>query len=221
MIGSPDNVLLGADIRWDFLRRFQLYGQFLLDELAFTELRRRSGWWGNKWGLQWGFKYINAFGVDHLDLQIEHNRARPYTYSHEDPYNSYTHYNQPLAHPLGANFGETLLLVRWQPYKRLALQARALHIKTADNTPGENWGSDPLLNYDTRVQDYGNAIGQGVGAAITLLGVEASWALCHNLWVDARVLYRQKNSDDPLLDARTQLFGAGIRMNIWPQNLDF
>ena len=221
MIGSPDNVLLGIDGRWNVLRRVQLYGQVLLDELVASEVFSRSGWWANKWGIQAGVKYINAFGLDHLDLQLEHNRARPYTYSHYDPANSYTHYNQPLAHPLGSNFKETLLLLRWQPMSRLCLQARFIHARLGDNTPIQNWGSNPLLNYDTRVQDFGNEIGQGIPATIDLLGLDASWALWHNVFLDIKLLYRKKDSDDNSRDRTTQVFGAGIRMNIWNQNLDF
>jgi hypothetical protein len=162
MIGSPDNVMLGLDGRWNLLKRFQLYGQLILDELVTDKVFSRTGWWGNKWGLQAGIKYFNAFGLEHFDLQIEHNRARPFTYAHSDPANSYTHYNQPLAHPLGSNFKESLFLVNWQPLTRLSVQARVIHINLGENTPTQNWGSNPLLDYNTKVQDYNNSIGQGV-----------------------------------------------------------
>ncbi len=221
MIGSPDNVMLGLDARWNLFRHVQLYGQLMLDELVASEVFSRSGWWANKWGIQAGAKYVNAFGVDHLDLQLEHNRARPYTYSHYDPANSYTHYNQPLAHPLGANFEETLLLIRWQPLTRLSMQARFIHALTGDDTPAENWGGNPLLDYDTRVKDYGNKIGQGETATIDLLGLDASWALWHNIFVDVKLLFRKKDSHDDLRDQSTQVFGAGFRMNIWNSNFDF
>jgi hypothetical protein len=133
----------------------------MLDELVVSEIFSRSGWWGNKWGIQAGVHYVNAFGIEHLDIQLEHNRARPFTYAHSDPANSYTHYNQPLAHPLGSNFEETLVLLRWSPVARLTLQARFMLARLGDNTATENWGANPLINYDTRVQDFGNEIGQG------------------------------------------------------------
>ena len=221
MIGSPDNVLLGLDGRWNVLRSVQLYGQVMLDELVAAEVFSGSGWWGNKWGVQVGAKYVNAFGLDHLDLQVEHNRARPFTYSHYDPANSYTHYNQPLAHPLGANFAETLLLLRWQPLNRLSLQARLIHARIGDNAPANNWGANPLLDYNTRVQDYENEIGQGVAANIDLFGLDASWALWHNVFVDLKLLYRKKNSEDSARDFSTKVLGAGIRINMWNPNLDF
>ena len=67
MIGSPDNALLGVDGRWNLFRSVQLYGQLMLDELVVSEIFSGSGWWANKWGIQAGIKYVNAFGLDHLD----------------------------------------------------------------------------------------------------------------------------------------------------------
>ncbi len=62
-----------------------------------------------------GAKYIDAFGIKNLDLQLEHNRVRPFTYSHFDSVANYTHYNQPMAHPLMANFKEVVAIARYQP----------------------------------------------------------------------------------------------------------
>ncbi|MFN0015012.1 MAG: hypothetical protein ACKVU2_10725, partial [Saprospiraceae bacterium] len=59
-LGSPDNVLIGLDARWDLFKRLRLYGQFLLDEFFVSEAfgSARGGWWGNKFGFQAGLKYI-------------------------------------------------------------------------------------------------------------------------------------------------------------------
>lgn len=221
MIGSPDNVLLGMDARWNLFKRIQVYGQAMLDELVVSEVFANRGWWANKWALQAGIKYLDAFGVPKLDLQLEHNRVRPYTYAHNDPANSYTHYNQVLAHPLGANFKETLLVLHWSPLQKLYLQGRMIHAMTGENSLTENWGSDPLLSYDSRVQDYGNKIGQGLKSELWLLGLDASWSLWHNLFLDLKYLYRQKDSRDTAQTSSTQVFSAGIRLNLWNQNLDF
>lgn len=223
MIGSPDNVLVGFDGRWNLARRIQVYGQVLIDEFLFSALYKpaEKGWWGNKFGWQGGFKYINAFGVDHLDLQVEYNSVRPYTYSSFDSLNSYTHYNQPLAHPLGANFNEWIVIARYQPLKRLCLTARMMRARTGENPDGENWGGNPLLSNGTRVADYGNFIGQGATATVGLAGLDASWSLYHNLYLDARFLLRRKDSVDGLRDLTTQLFSFGVRWNVWNQNLDF
>ncbi|MCB0574836.1 MAG: hypothetical protein KDC61_09750, partial [Saprospiraceae bacterium] len=223
MIGSPDNVIVGFDGRWNFLNRFQFYSQLLIDEFLFSAVVKpeEKGWWGNKIGFQTGLKYVNAFGVDHLDLQLEYNSVRPYTYSHYDSLNSYTQYNQALAHPLLSNFREIVGLVRYQPAPKLTLSGRWMHAYTGEDRDSENWGSNPLLGYGSRVQDYGNVIGQGVSANIDLLGIEATWMLYHNLFVDLSVLLRNKNSDDDTRDLNTKVFGIGLRMNIWNPPLDF
>lgn len=223
MIGSPDNVLIGFDGHWNLFRHIQLYGQVLIDEFIYSALVNpaEKGWWGNKFGTQAGLKYMNVFGVDHLDLQLEWNRVRPYTYSHYDSLNSYTHYNQPLAHSLWSNFNEFIGIARYQPLSRLWINARLIHAKTGDNTPTQNWGSNPLLGYGTRVMDYGNTLGQGIGARLDIYGLDATWMLYHNLFVDLKFLYRRKNSEDDALDLNTKVYSLGLRMNIWNQNLDF
>ncbi len=132
--GSFDNSVAGIDFKANLAKKFQFYGQFLLDEFNLVESRRGSGWWGNKFGIQAGAKYIDAFKIKNLDLQVETNRVRPFTYSHRDSVANYTHYNQPLAHPLGANFQEFLGMARYQPAPRWLLHAKAIYFKQGKDT---------------------------------------------------------------------------------------
>ncbi len=220
-LNSSDNVLIGLDGKWNVLHRFQLYGQLMLDEFKFNELTAGNGWWANKYGIQGGIKYINALGIDHLDLQAEFNRARPYTYTHTDSTASYTHYNQPLAHPLGANFKEMIFLARYQPLHRLTFEARLISANVGEDAPDMNFGNNILLPNVTRVSDYGNELGQGVGADINIIGLDVSYQLFHNVFLDLNYFYRKKDSDDNALDLKTQYIGAGIRANINRQRWDF
>src|SRR5690606_3760723 len=98
-----------------------------LDEFRLKELRNTPTSWVNKFGIQAGVKYVDAFGVKNLDVQLEANRVRPFTYSHYDTIANYTHYNQPLAHPLGANFQEYIGILHYQPAPRWILQAKAIY----------------------------------------------------------------------------------------------
>ena len=84
-----------------------------LDEFSLTDLRQDNGFWANKYGYQLGFKMFDAFKIESLTLQTEYNLVRPYTYAHHNPEQNYAHYNQPLAHPLGANFSEMLFLANY------------------------------------------------------------------------------------------------------------
>lgn len=220
--GSPDNVLIGIDGKWNLFKRVQLYGQLMLDEFKLDELIvERNGWWANKFGIQAGMKYVDALGIDHLDLQAEMNIVRPYTYTHRDSLASYAHYNQPLAHPLGANFREMLLIARYQPIHKLTLETRFIAATVGEDTRTANWGNNVLLPHTTRVQDYGNEIGQGVGADILIAGIDISYQLWHNVFLDVNYFYRRKTSDDPSLSNTVSFFGGGLRMNIARQRWDF
>ncbi len=213
-LGSPDNIVLGLNSKWNIKNRFSLYGQFLLDEFVFKELiTDNKGWWGNKYSLQLGAKYMNAFNVDHLDAQVEYNVVRPYTYTHFDSLTNYSHNSQPLAHPLGANFQEYIFRLHYQPTYRLTIEGRIMTANVGEDTADKNYGNNILLNYNTRLAEYGNYVGQGVHANITTVSLDASWQLYHNMFLNFQTYARKKSSDDPTRDQSTFYVGGGLRVN--------
>ncbi|MCU0444157.1 MAG: hypothetical protein MUE85_04510 [Microscillaceae bacterium] len=217
--GSPDNANLGLDFKWNFLNRFSLYGQILIDEFVLSEIRNGDGWRGNKHAAQIGFKYIDFAGINNLDLQAELNLARPYTYSHNFRYAEYSNYNQPLAHPLGANFYEMIGIVRYQPLRRLNLTAKAIYARYgADNGTNTNFGGNIFLNNTVNTQLYGNKIGQGVRTNLMFLDLTATWQIKHNLFVDLKQIVRRLDSEIDARDKNTFYTSVAIRMNI-PQRL--
>lgn len=213
-LGSRDNVLLGANWKWNFLNSFSFYGQFVLDEFVFSQLFSGDGWWGNKNAGQVGLKYINAFTIDHFDLQFEHNFARPYTYSYEDENgSSYTHYGQALAHPLGANFGENLIALWYEPAPRWFINDHFMMANYGSDTLGSNWGGNIFLNYNTYESEYNNSIGQGVSNHLLLNDLVVSWEFWHNAFIDAHVIYRTVNSELDALDKNELFYSIGVRLN--------
>jgi hypothetical protein len=221
--GSPDNVLIGINSHLDLFKHVRVYGQLLMDEFVFKYLIRPEvpGWWGNKYGVQAGIKYFNAFNINNLDIQLEYNVVRPYTYTHFDSLNNWTHYGQSLAHPLGANFREYIALLRYQPIERLTLRARALRMEVGEDRIGDNWGGNILLDYDTREQEFNNETTQGVRSNVLLVGFDASWQLFHNCFFDLNVVSRRKTSTDRFFDRNTTLLTAGLRINFWSKPLDY
>jgi hypothetical protein len=216
-IGSPDNVLLGVNTKYNLFNRVQLYAQVMLDEFYSPAIINpdSAGWWANKVATQFGAKYINALGVNHLDLQVEMNTVRPYTYSHQTQKTSYTHYGQPLAHALGANFQEFIGIARYQAGGRLFLEAKGFFWKRGHSDVDENNGSDPWESYNTREKEYGNYIGQGIKSNIALLSLNASFMIGHNLFLDASVVQRKETSDLSVFTG-TQRYGTvGVRWNTW------
>lgn len=220
-LGSPDNVILGASVKYNFLKRFQVYGQFVLDEFSFKEAFAGTGWWANKYGIQAGVKYIDAFGLDHLDLQVEFNSVRPYTYTHRDSSANYTHYNQALAHPLGANFNEVIAKVRYQPIPSLTLNAQLNFAKQGLDTLDSHWGSNIHIPSSYREQDFDNSIAQGVSANTIWAGLNASWQFKHNMFVDANFVYRKRDAALDVLDRNDMIISLGLRLNIANRLNDF
>lgn len=220
-LGSPDNVLLGLNGKWNIFNRFQLYGQLMLDELKFSEIMDGNGWWANKYGIQAGLKYINTFGIDHLDTQFELNAVRPYTYTHKDSSAVYSHYNQALAHGQGANFREYIFKVRYQPIKKIILDSRLMWFNYGEDSDTTNWGGNILLPYVTYEMEYGNEIGQGIGTNTFLVGVDLSYELFHNIYIDLHYFYRKQDSEDPRRNLTTHYIGGGFRMNIANRRYEF
>ena len=222
--GSFDNAVAGIDAKANVARRFQFYGQLLLDEFKLSEVRAGKGWWANKVAWQLGGKYIDAFGISNLDLQTEVARVRPFTYSHDDSVANYTHYNQPLAHPLGANFSEWIGLARYQPAPRWTLLAKAIYYLQGRDVDSVNNGNNIFLpnNPPFRKADYGFEIGSGVRNKTALASLLVSYELRQNLFLEAHALYRKENSASPLLPSEnTFIFSAGVRWNMHRREFDF
>ncbi|GIL23560.1 MAG: hypothetical protein BroJett042_20730 [Bacteroidota bacterium] len=219
--GSSDNAILGADIKWNAFKKISFYGQLVLDEFLLKEITAGNGWWANKYAMQGGVKYIDAFGIANLDLQAEINRVRPYTYSHYSQYGSYSNYRQALAHPLGANFNEVLAMVRCQPTPRLNVTLKTFFMKVGRDNTDENWGGNILLGYQVREQEYGNKVGQGVSNTIITVDFNASYMLKHNLFVEARQILRQSKSELAAYNYNTTLSSLALRWNIPQRSYDF
>lgn len=212
--GSSDNVMLGFDFKWNAVRSLSLYGQFLLDEFVIDNIRAGNGWWANKFGVQVGGKYVDAFGVANLDLQGEVNIIRPYTYSHHTDYGNYSSYRQPIAHPLGANLKEVVGILRYQPVPRLNVTAKLVLTKIGRDVGDVNWGSDVLKKNQTREREFNNTIGQGVANDIAFGAFTGSWHLKHNLFVDATVIVRESVSAAGIYNNNTSITSLALRWNI-------
>ena len=225
-VGSADNAVLGLDFKWNILHTAQLYGQLVLDEFKISEVRAGNGWWGNKQAVQTGFKYIDVAGIRNLDLQGEFNYIRPYTYQHESYYTAYTHYMQPLAHPMGANLTEVLGVLSYQPLPRLMLVGKAIYTEQgldmtlpSDPAPGPdrllNFGGNPLLPYTTRVSEYGNRVGQGNKSRLLHADFTATYQPRLNLFLDAKLIARhQTYSLTPAANVNEVYASLAVRWNI-------
>ncbi|HLF46030.1 MAG TPA: hypothetical protein VI548_06375 [Chitinophagaceae bacterium] len=222
--GSFDNSVAGIDLKLNAFKQFQFYGQFLLDEFNLTEIRKGNGWWANKWGAQLGAKYIDAFGIKNLDLQAEYNRVRPFTYSHRDSVANYTHYNQPLAHPLGANFTELIGIIRYQPAPKWTVTGKIMNWKQGLDSSTRNHGSNIFLpnRPPYRTGDYAYDQNSGLLAKTLLASLFLSYELKQNLFIEASAAYRKFDVPDRInLSGNTTVISFGFRWNMHRRLFEF
>ncbi len=221
-LGSPDNVIVGVDWNALFLKHFAFYGQLMLDEFLFSAIKSGSGWWANKYGLQLGVKYVDVAGVSNLDMQGEANLVRPYSYTHRGKGNAnYSHYNQPLAHPLGANFYEVLGITNYQPHPKINIQGRLGVYIIGRDTTGTNWGGDILTDYGSREMDFGNRIAQGLRSNILFAELWLTYQWKHNIFFDLKFGERRERSTITRFERKAAFLTVAFRTNIADRRFDF
>lgn len=208
-LGSRDNSLLALDFNLTIRNRYLVYGQFLLDEFKLSELKNNKNWWGNKYGYQIGVRAFNLLRIQGLDLLLEYNRVRPYAYSHYRTTQSYSHFNQPLAHPLGANFGELVTEVKYKVGSKLYLTLTGIYAKRGMDSSllGRNYGSNILRSYDTRATSLNSKMFMGNMQNLLIAEILISYMVKHNLFIDLRYNYRKLGQQN------NSFYGLGLRLN--------
>lgn len=213
-LGAAGKANIGLDLKSNITGSLQLYSQLLINEFHIKEvLQYNRGAWVNKQALQTGLKYIDVLGIKNLDLQLEANWIRPYTYTNFDSVTNLTHYNLPLAHPLGANVQEFIALARYQPFPKLYLSARLNYFKQGLDSAAVNMGSNVFLSYNTRPRDYGIFIGSGIPVKSLTASVNASYEIFEHLFLDVNTTCRNYNiKGQP--KSNVFFYTVGLRMNM-------
>lgn len=173
--GSSDNVILGYKVKYDLIEKenlqLTLSHELLLDEFLYAEIKAGNGWWANKHGLSFaaemGYELNNR---NKFDVTVAYAHARPYTYSHSDPTQSYSSGIFSMANVLGSNYREIYLGARWlKQLKKINNSDIAKHLDTyifarfvtqGQDLNGLNFGNDVVVSNTSRINDYGNFIGQ-------------------------------------------------------------
>jgi len=232
-VGSPDNALLGLTGKLTLWKNHIIYGQAIIDEFKLENVKAgikhqfnksdssiQWGWAANKWAVQIGYKTFDLFGLQHLDIQAEYNIARPFMYSHIDHICNYAHYRQPLAHPLGCNFKETVLIGRYN-YKRLFLEAKYIHAMHGSDVGGLNYGNDIFQPYQTRVLEYYNEIGQGEKVILQNTSLKASFLINQRTNCNVYLGFTRRSEKIEDEKSASNLITFGIRTSLQNIYYDF
>lgn len=228
-MGSTDNSMLGFSSTLQPAPGLTLYGQLLLDELVLREwlapIERRltgdstlkTGWWANKQSYQLGVKYHEPFSISKSSWISEVNIVRPFTYGHSNPSQSFTHFNTPLAHPLGANFIEWVQVFNWQPGK-LNFTLTATYARKGYTNQIAMMGEDLLISSAERDQnnrEHGNFLLQGRREDVANMRLNMAYLLIPswNLCLTSNIHFRYLRTEGG--EAQQFFFGLGVRTALW------
>jgi len=220
------NAMVGLTAKYKANDQISLYSQLAIDEFSVGNITNLSDW-RNKFALQLGAKYFDAFDVKDLFLQGEFNYARPYTFSHRNTVLNFANYNQPLGHLWGANFWEFVGIARykkdrWSGSAKLILGKKGFDF--ADETISH--GGDIFQSYDIRLGDTGNSLAQGNEATIFNIDLQGNYLLnpVNNLSLFAGMSYRNfdiNTNTNGFSGGNNFWIRAGIRADLFNWYFDF
>jgi hypothetical protein len=191
-LGSPDNAILGFNIRYNVKNIGYAYSQLVMDDINIGSIFENNnlGQINNKLGWQLGFNFIDFLKVEGLQWRNEMNIVRPYTYGHRKVAQSYTHNSQALAHPLGANFREFVSIASFQK-KRWQFRGQLMLAKYGASTSTLYAGENPFLEAregSPLVKLEGNELFQGTPTKLTYGELRAKYIV--NAWTQMGIELR-------------------------------
>ena len=223
------NAILGASAKYKINDNINLYSQFILDEFSLNDIKGGDKSWKNKYGYQIGTKYYNAFKVKNLMLQVEYNRIRPYTYSHNTIVLNYGQTNQSMAHLWGSNLSELVLIGHYY-YKRWFADAKFIFgtrgLDYNDGTDNFSYGGDIYRDYNDRPSDTGIEVGQGNKTKSFYAELQSGYLInpSTNLKLFTNISYRSFNPEVETLtkiDDNTFWISIGVRTDLFNWYFDF
>ncbi|WP_449437246.1 hypothetical protein [Pedobacter steynii] len=218
--GSPDKALIGFNASYKIADRYVAYGQLMINEFKAKEVFSGSGNYANKQGVQLGVKGYDIFKVSNLYAQIEMNRVRPYSYAANDHFKNYGHYNQPLAHPYGANFAEYMGIINYR-YNRFDARLQLTRATYGLDPDGMNYGKNIYKSYETRPSDDGIFIGDGLNTKLLYANFTLAYVLNPKNNLRLEFGYTNRKESNSQMNNRQQIINIGLRSSFRNLYADF
>ncbi|MCB0762347.1 MAG: hypothetical protein KDC12_12545 [Flavobacteriales bacterium] len=216
--GSADNVILAFSMGIRANKKLKFYGQLLLDEFLLGQIKASTGWWGNKFGYQLGFKVFDMFKG--FNLQSEFNAVRPFTYTHGSVTQAYGHLNQGVAHPLGTNFMEWVLNIHYGN-KKWTLDNTFIWANYGRDPDDRNMGGNIFRSYASPFQDQGNTWAQGLKSALVWNELKFTYLIFEKLNLRAQASFIYRNESNQRANYTDGIIQIGFVSNLMPVYRDF
>lgn len=179
-LNDEHNAIVGLNLKFKAHKKITLYGQLVSDDFERSRFAYQAG--------------IKSFDIlKNLFVQAEYNNVKAFTYSHAIPLQGYTHYNQSLTHPLGANFDELLLRATYS-FKDLFIQYRYSVANIDKDSQGGNFGNDIFKsNYSASQNDL---FARPITTVLTIQEIRAGYIINRktNMQLAGGLFIRTENS---------------------------
>jgi len=217
-LNGTNNVLLGATLKLKITNSISFYGQYMMDD--FSEIKNSLH---NKTGFQAGAKYFDLFRAKNLHLQVEYNQVRPYSYASKKSSQSYTHYNQSLAHPIGANFKEAIVFLNYRR-RDFFTEAKINYAIIGKDSIGRNYGNN-IFKSDNNAF-YGmnstiNEMGQGVKTTLRIFDFHIGYLVNPSTNLNILIGISNRSSTSAIENSQTNYVYFGIRTSLNNVYYDF
>ncbi|HEV7229804.1 MAG TPA: hypothetical protein VGO45_00665 [Bacteroidia bacterium] len=217
---DPNHILMGSTLKVKVCSFFTLYAQYMLDGIA---LSSPGGSIYNRQGFQVGGKLKDLFTIRNLHLQLEYNQVRPYSYAAAGASESYSHYNQPLADPLGANFKEAIAILDYR-VKDFFVELKCNYALMGADSIGRYYGqnifsSDNNAYFGTNPNSTPTL--QGVRTTLRIYEFKVGYLVnpAYNLNIMAGILLRDYQNSS--INNKTNYIYLGIRTSLSNLYYDF
>jgi len=219
-LGSADNVVLGLSLIYKFLKKYQFYYQWSVDEFLLKELKDGNGWWANKMGMQGGFKAFEPFDWKGIFFQLEFNWVRPFTYAHVNSIQAHGNKNLPVGHIKGANFHELLLRVN-KSWGRLNLYTQFIYNQYGSDTDTISYGGNIFRSYQDRASDYGNKTGQGLKNNLFMSKISLNYLMYPKIGLTLELGYELRINQNKIQSDYSNYVFLSFKSKLWNRNRDY
>ncbi len=216
---NTNNILMGLTLKLKLTKSISLYGQYMFDDMYSNSKKVGK----NKNGYQVGLKYFDLFTIKNLHLQLEYNSVSPYSYASSNPEQSYSHFNQSLAHPLGANFNEAIGFINYR-LKDFFIEIKGIYAAKGSDSSTFNYGGNIFKSDDTfpvTQSMISNTVAQGVKTNLLIEDIHIGYLVNPNTNFNIVLGITNRTEKIGNVTNNTQLVYFGIRTSLANLYYDF
>lgn len=183
-LGNKDNNMISFDGTVFIKNRVKLYTEILLDDFSFAENLFHN--FVNKWGVMLGANWIDPFGLENTDFRFELTRIQPFVYTHREPINTYSNYDNVMGHWLGPDADDWYFEISHQFHKNLRLGSAWEQRRRGNND----------IHQGTEPEDAQIHFLDGVVERNRFLSLLAQWQVWRDIYLNFNYSFVQSRNMD-------------------------